>query len=301
MNLENIIEEQFFITMKNSGITPRENLSLVMDGNIHRFSVEGDRYCEKSGAYYIHADGWPNWAIMDYRQHSSMIKFTLDKEFMKETQFSTWPKKDKKKELEEEKRKREEARKRAYDEWKSSSREGIYQHPYIQLKKIRCLGKFVKVHGRRKTNDYCSEGDLLIPLINPVTGRFQSLQRISYKTYDGKHIKGIYPSTIFKGAMYPFYIPRFSEIVICEGFATGSSIFEATKGQSLVICAMSCNNMAEITKIFHEKYNNIPIIIGADNDEAGLRVADEIIKNGHAQRIITPPIKGYDWNDYLTR
>ena len=51
-----------------------------MDGLIHRFAVEGDRYSDEngSGAYFIHADDYPNWGVMDFHHHSEMQLFKLD-------------------------------------------------------------------------------------------------------------------------------------------------------------------------------------------------------------------------------
>ena len=73
-----LIENQFFYSMRKCGIEALFDLDLEMDGSIHRFSVKGDKVSERSGAYYIYADEWPNWGIMDYRKHSGMQKFKFD-------------------------------------------------------------------------------------------------------------------------------------------------------------------------------------------------------------------------------
>ena len=78
MTNERDIEAQIFQDMDANGITPRSRLDLIMDGKIHRFAVEEDKHGEKSGAYIIHSDDWPAWAIQDYRKHDKMIKGKFD-------------------------------------------------------------------------------------------------------------------------------------------------------------------------------------------------------------------------------
>ena len=53
-------------------------------------------------------------------------------------------------------------------------------------------------------------------------------------------------------------------IVICEGFATGASIFEATGYR--VRCAFNCGNLIEVAIITRDKYPNSRIIIAGDDD-----------------------------------
>lgn len=68
---------------------------------------------------------------------------------------------------------------------------------------------------------------------------------------------------------------------ICEGWATGCSIYEAIGGP--VICAMQASNLAFIARSFRGLYPTIPINICADNDahlkdnvgvKAGMEAAD---------------------------
>jgi putative DNA primase/helicase len=54
-------------------------------------------------------------------------------------------------------------------------------------------------------------------------------------------------------------------LVICEGYATGASIHEAT-GHA-VICAMNCGNMLAVVKAARELWPQREIIIAADNDQ----------------------------------
>ena len=75
---ESLIISQFFTSMHRCGIKPRENFNPDMDGKTHRFAVDGDRGNSKSGAYFVHVDGCPNWGVMDYHSHTEMQKFSFD-------------------------------------------------------------------------------------------------------------------------------------------------------------------------------------------------------------------------------
>ena len=77
---EDVIARQFFESLDECGIKPRGSIDLDMDGLIHRFAVDGDRYSDEngSGAYFIHADDYPNWGVMDFHHHSEMQLFKLD-------------------------------------------------------------------------------------------------------------------------------------------------------------------------------------------------------------------------------
>jgi len=54
-------------------------------------------------------------------------------------------------------------------------------------------------------------------------------------------------------------------LVICEGYATGASIHQATS--HAVICAMNCGNLLSVAKAARELWPQREIIIAADNDQ----------------------------------
>ena len=66
----------------------------------------------------------------------------------------------------------------------------------------------------------------------------------------------------------------------------------------VVVASMTCSNMLNIAKEISCRYR-IPLVIGADNDEAGMRTADSIVAKGYASAVYAPPIAGYDWNDFV--
>ena len=297
--LEEIIEAEFFATLEALAIRPRGDFRPQMDGRLHRFSTEDDRGGEKSGAYFVHADGLPNWGVMDFRQHGEMQKFKLDRDRLPEGS-GTHDKQAINTRKEQEEHEAEQARARAYDEYSRANQEAANFHPYCRLKKVDGVSSKLRVVVARINTDFCDVGDLLIPIVNATTRRFQSLQRISRRTTrEGKHIKGIYSKTRLAGGCFEF-IPKESpqKIIVCEGFATGASIFKVARVPSVVLSAMSCNNLANVARVWRKRLR-VPLIIAADNDKAGLTAARDVLAAGFADGILTPPVAGWDWNDYI--
>lgn len=142
----------------------------------------------------------------------------------------------------------------------------ISSHPYLEKKKVKA-GKDLRVDG----------DTLIIPLYSN-KGEIQTLQRIS-PDGDKKLYYGLSSSCvryIFSGS---------SRIFLCEGYATGASIHEATG--ATVVCAMFANNIPKIAKDYPG------IIVVADNDESG---TGEKVCEG-LDYILIPEV-GMDANDY---
>ena len=171
---EEIITAEFLATLEELAIKPRYDLRLLMDGQIHRFSTDEDIGGEKSGAYYIHSDGWPNWGVMDFRKHDEMQKFKLSRERMPEQwDGNTQASQQKQNEREQES---EEARRRAYNEYSRADSKMANFHPYIYKKRVSGITQKIRVvtSETHKHSDLCKIGDLLIPLVNAATRKFQT-------------------------------------------------------------------------------------------------------------------------------
>ena len=303
--MEAEIIEQILAHMSAEGITPKEEISFVFDGRIHRFSTADDRHGKKSGAYYAYSDGLPNWGFMDYHKHSEMIKGKLDTEHLswgaRETikaNSNNYPKHSKNDNNAEEER----ARARAFDEYTRGKSERACLHPYIMHKHLGNIPRTVRVARGVRPGDICKEGDLLIPLVSAITRKFQTLERISMRTMaDGRHMKGLYKGTHRKNACFEFPIPQQpAQVIICEGFATGASIYQFAKSPAIVLCATCWSNIINVARIWRKR-TKLPIIIAADNDKPGIKGATDAVNAGYADNLYYPPIVGYDWNDYITR
>jgi len=152
--------------------------------------------------------------------------------------------------------------------WENS--EEVKTHPYLMTKGIKAKGE-VRMYGDH----------LLLPLFE--NGEIVALQTIS-KTGQKKFVKG----SKFQGGT--LVIPGEGGIALCEGYATGCTVHEAT-GLNVHV-AFSCHNMVKAAKQMVGK----KVLIAADNDEAGIRAAEQCRKLLMCN-IAIPPVEGEDWND----
>ncbi len=133
------------------------------------------------------------------------------------------------------------------------------------------LKKQVKAYNLRQ-----SENKLVLPLYD-TNGKIWSLQ---YINEDGE--KRFLSGGKKKGCYFTIGKPKDNKIIVCEGYATGASIFEAT-GQAVAI-AFDCGNLEPVVKGLLIKYQSYEISIAADNDikenapNTGLNEAKRISK-----------------------
>ncbi|WP_221066387.1 toprim domain-containing protein [Methylomagnum ishizawai] len=90
--------------------------------------------------------------------------------------------------------------------------------------------------------------------------------------------------------------PATETVIVCEGFATGASLFEETGYR--VFISFSAGNMAAAGKVAREFYPAARLVFAGDNDESGTGQAAAI----EAARLVSgmvaiPPVIG-DFNDY---
>jgi putative DNA primase/helicase len=168
-------------------------------------------------------------------------------------------------------------------------------HPYLKSKKIKAHGLKIE----RQT--------LLIPLYDE-HGNLSSLQKVwPDPKVPGKFIKGFLRDSKIQGCSFTLGEVQ-AEVVICEGYATGATIYEIT--DIPVVVAFSSNNLQCIAKLISKKYPNAKIIIAADNDRfkpgnPGLTKAKEAAAAVKA-RIVVPEFAGdegepTDFNDLYIR
>jgi putative DNA primase/helicase len=117
-------------------------------------------------------------------------------------------------------------------------------HPYLEKKNVKAYGL--------RTN----RGDLVIPAYDK-DGIIHSLQFIKpngeKKFLGGGRIEGC-----------SFTIPGNEQLFICEGYATGATIHEATGGT--VICCFNIGNMIHVAREVRAVCQGHEIVICADND-----------------------------------
>lgn len=134
----------------------------------------------------------------------------------------------------------------------------VSEHPYIKCKGIMPHG--VKVfRGSLTIRDMDCNGALMLP--TKLNGKITSLQFINRdgdKRFLSGGEKGGYPiGKIVAG----------EPVCVCEGFATGASIHEAT-GHAVVV-AFDAGNLRKIAEALRAKNPDAVIVLCADDDESG--------------------------------
>lgn len=178
---------------------------------------------------------------------------------------------------------------RAFSEYESAADLVGAMHPYLAAKRV--------------TMDACrklkvdSNGNLLVPMFR--RSKLCSLQRIS-PTGEKKFATGA-PS---KAASFEIWRPRWSMTILCEGFATGATIFSACPMARVIVC-FSADNLVTVAE--RGEWSGM-IAIAADNDadtkentgkNPGIECAERAAKSIGCGVAIPYPENGTDWNDVM--
>jgi putative DNA primase/helicase len=226
------------------------NIPIVPDGAIHRFASGGI--------------GQPNCWCVWYGTRGSFgcwkrgVKFNWPSK--KQQNLSVQERIDLQRQIEQSKRdfdnklrlKHDQASELATKGWEGYSLNG--HSDYLEA-------KMIKPNGARFGN-----GFIVISLYG-LDGKLCSLQRIyDQKTPDGKYHKCFMKNGRVKGCFYLIGKPieEVDTICVCEGFATGATIFQGTNLTTLV--AFNSGNLSPVIASIRAKYPNMEIIIAGDDD-----------------------------------
>jgi putative DNA primase/helicase len=267
-------------------------VDLQADGKLHRCNVEG-RGGESDGAYLLHLDGFPAGGFENHKDGHGWENWRMNQD------RAMSPEDEKvyrahveamRKEREAEDRKRKaEARERAKKIWEAAP--PCIEHPYLTKKGIKPFKVRLAPVGYH-------EGEIVVPLVD-VSGKPQTLQFIGA---DGT--KQFLPGGKKKGCYFSMGKPA-DVLYISEGFATASSIHEAT-GKAVAV-AFDAGNLQPVAQALRAKFPGLDLVICADDDyrtdgNPGLTKATEAAQavNG---RVVLPlfgenrPEKATDFND----
>lgn len=125
---------------------------------------------------------------------------------------------------------------------------GSYTHDYLQAKAVTAYGNLLESEA----------GDLVITL-QDAAGKVWS-----YQTIDCLGDKLFRPGGKVTGCFYWVCDRKDGPVVICEGYATGATIHQATGWATA--CAMNCGNLEAVATALREANPGRPMIIAADND-----------------------------------
>lgn len=151
----------------------------------------------------------------------------------------------------------------------------------------------------------CKPGEVIIPMLNVVTGEIQSLIHIpTHRNSEGKFLKLNYTGLSIQGAAHELR-PKYSEyadtLFCCEGIVTAIAVMILTGEKYPVFSAGACGNLRSVCAGLRKRYTNKKIVLMADNDEPGLNAAKDCLSAGVADDYKYPPNIKEDFYDYLAR
>jgi putative DNA primase/helicase len=238
---------KFLSVMRDQGLVCNE--SIIADGKLQRFTPAGES--SLTGWYVLHLDNPPSGAFGSWKT-GLKGNWTAagegkeitpeEREILKKRMAS-----DKKRKQREEEAIRYEAKLKAASIWKAAAASDD-SHPYLKKKKIGANGARVY------------EGALTIPVRS--MGELVGLQFIPPDGKDKRFLSGT-PTRGAYSTIGP--LPESAiTIIICEGFATGATLFEST-GYPVMV-AFNAGNLEPVAKAVRADMPNAKIIIAADDD-----------------------------------
>lgn len=215
------------------------------DGEIHRFSVPGDKPSTLNGWYVLFLDGIASGAFGSWKTGGTSTWSSREPRNNHESELVRQRIEQARRQREAEQRQRQLIAAGRAQRWWRDARRADPAHAYLVAKGIRA-------HSLRQRGD-----DLLIPLY--VGGELVNLQRISpdgeKRFLFGGRIKGAYSSL---GRITPD-----TPLCVCEGWATGATLHES--GYT-VAAAMNAGNLKPVALALRARYPDTEIIIAGDDD-----------------------------------
>ena len=278
--------------------------SVQLDGQIHRFRIDGDSRHERSGAYCVWTDGWPAGWVRNWRtgEHTTwhFSREALGEEArssLSEEQYNELLRKAR--ELQAQSLEALKQKQLKASDWARAQFSALLPAPenfsYFVRKNVPCFGLRFKPDTRQ----------LAVPLRN-IEGNIQSIQWIDEngkkKFFEGAPTVAAFWS-IALDTIKPAEID--GVILVGEGYATMATVYELT-GLPCV-AAMTCHNLLNVGKALHAHFQNVKIIFIADNDHntdgnPGFKHATDADRAICNAGIVLPPFSnednGTDWNDY---
>ncbi len=241
----------------------------VTDDKIHRFGKHGECW------YVLHESKRGTGTIYGYYGDWSSPENEQLFFCSKEQGLTTQEREDAKRQQRDMEREKEEIRKRISVEMLSyyNSLPMADDHPYLEKKGVFAMP------------DLRVDGDLLIIPLYDANGKIQTLQKI-----DGSGEKKLYYGLSSSSVRYVF--SGSTRVFLCEGYATGASIHEATG--ATVVCAMFAGNLPKVAR----DYKGATVIADNDESKTGETKAEEC-KDSDCDYILIPNL-GWDANDYAS-
>ena len=242
-------EQCFLESMQTLGLQAQDNQALTADGKIHRYRIAGEKSGSLNGWYVLFGDGsLPAGSFGSWKTGETQNWCAKPLQTLSPAEREAWRIKHKAV------RELREAEKFAVQQAARTKASNLYELAHPAVEHPYLTSKAIKPYGVKALNT-----SLVLPLRNK-TGALTSLQFIqadgAKKFLTGGEITGSY---------YALGKPEGS-VLICEGYATGASLYEAL-GLAVAI-AFNAGNLLAVARVMREKFADFEIIICADNDQA---------------------------------
>ena len=237
------IERQFQQAISAAGLTPPDEV--IGDGHIHRFSTNG-KPRDESGWYVLHLDGVAAGSFGDWRTGLTQTWCSKSPDTLTATERQAHRERIQAMQAArdaEQAQRQQQASEAAATRWKAASE--ATAHPYLTT-------KCIKPHGIRSEG-----GNLLVPM-RDTSGKLCSLQVI-----DAQGGKRFLSGGRVSGCYFGIGKPD-GMLIVCEGFATGASLYEST-GHAVAV-AFNAGNLKAVAMALRAKYPDLKVIIAADDD-----------------------------------
>lgn len=252
-------ESDFRAALSTAGISLPPEEPVIVDDQIHRWSGPNDK--EKSAYYSLHIhqsnNGEPivngiygRWGRVELTRWCSRQRNGMSREESQSVAESTRGMMQRM--ADEERAGQEKARVKCRELFATSPRAAA--HPYLAKKGITASPSTAI----SPFDPY--PGWLAVPL-QDADGTVWSAQLIS----DDGTKRFFYQGRV-KGCYHQFSdVNHGGPILICEGYATGASLFMSTGWTT--VCAMNCGNLEAVAKSFRSRYPDRTLLVAADNDQ----------------------------------
>lgn len=160
---------------------------------------------------------------------------------------------------------------RAQSIW-DNSKPAADDHPYLLRKNVSAIGL------SQDAND-----NLIIPMYYHNADK-QQITLVNVQTIAPDSEKLFLKGGLVSGAYFTIGSPAMfggGVILICEGYATGATVFDAMSYSLSVIVAFNANNLIPVAQSIRAQYPDHRIIIVADDDTAtAIKMRDKAIAEG---------------------
>ncbi|NRA61893.1 MAG: toprim domain-containing protein [Psychrobium sp.] len=279
--------DSFVGAMEAQGLVIGDGTLITADDELHRFNVQGDKPSSKNGWFVLYDGNIPAGAFGSWKLGTSSNWCSKNKQDMSNAEWNKHivQQKEARKQREVERQKTQRlAAIKCGELWNLAKPLVSANHHYLVNKKVKAF------------NLRQLKQSLLLPIQN-VLGQLVNLQFIM-----PNGIKRFKAGGIVKGCYMVIGLLT-DTVFVCEGYATGATIHQATGAN--VIVAFNAGNLLPVIESVIAIYPRLKLIVAADNDrqtEINIGLSKgELAANQFELPLVYPLFRSYqqgsDFND----